>query len=274
VQILQLEAFRKLPWLVHGFSTRVGGVSELNEEKVLNVSFMDWDQRANVEENRRRLQNAVGASDFTLVPMKQIHSDVVHLFRTAPGEACKGDASATNRPGLLLGVQTADCVPILLVDPKKRAVAAVHAGWRGTLSRILEKTVGRMRQEFGSRPQNLLAAIGPSIGPCCYEVGADFVTKFAAQFADSAEYFDEAHSGEEPNPLQWLNMAPPGHQPPPKNVHLDLRKANRSQLLAAGLRQQNIFVSDLCTGCRTDLFFSYRKEGMQSGRLMSVIGVR
>jgi len=105
-------------------------------------------------------------------------------------------------------------------------------------------------------------------------IGADFVSKFAAQFADAADYFDEARSGEEPNPLQWLNMMPPGHQPPPKGVHLDLRKANRSQLLAAGLRPRSIFTSDLCTACRTDLFFSFRKEGALSGRLMSVIGIR
>ena len=161
-----------------------------------------------------------------------------------------------------------------MVDPKKRAVAAVHAGWRGTLRRIAEKAVGRMQLEFGSRPRDLLAALGPSIGPCCYEVGAELVPKFTAQFTDGAEYFDEPRSGEEPNPLQWLNMAPPGHQPPPKNVHLDLRKANRSQLLAAGLGARNIFVSDLCTGCRRDLFFSYRKEGPLSGRLLSVVGIR
>jgi purine-nucleoside/S-methyl-5'-thioadenosine phosphorylase / adenosine deaminase len=273
-QILQLEPFRKLAWLVHGFSTRIGGASDLNGAKVLNLSFMDWDSRPNVEENRRRLQSAVSAKDFRLAAMHQIHSDVVRLFDLTTGQPCKGDASITNRPGLLLAVQTADCVPILVVDPKKRAVAAIHAGWRGTLARIAEKTVGRMRQEFGSRPQDLLAAVGPSIGPCCYEVAAEFVGKFAAQFADAAEYFDEPRSGEEPNPLQWLNMAPPGHQPPPKNVHLDLRKANRSQLLAAGLQEQNIFVSDLCTGCRSDLFFSYRKEGARSGRLMSVVAVR
>jgi len=131
-----------------------------------------------------------------------------------------------------------------------------------------------MQLEFSSKPSSLLAAVGPSIGPCCYEVGTELVTKFTAQFADAAEYFDEPRSGEEPNPLQWLNMAPPGHQPPPKNVHLDLRKANRSQLLAAGLRPQNIFTTDLCTACRTDLFFSYRKEGPQSGRLFSAIGLR
>src|ERR1700731_3944787 len=131
-----------------------------------------------------------------------------------------------------------------------------------------------MRLEFGSPPRDIFAAIGPSIGPCCYEVAADLVTKFTAQFADGTEYFDEPLSGEEPNPLQWLNMKPPGHQPPPKNVRLDLRKANRSQLLRAGLDEANIFVSDLCTACHSDLFFSYRKEGGNSGRLLSLIGLQ
>jgi YfiH family protein len=192
----------------------------------------------------------------------------------SPEQPSKGDASATNTPGLLLAIQTADCVPILLVDPQKRAVAAIHAGWRGTLARIAEKAAGRMHYEYGSEPSSLLAAIGPSIGPCCYEVAADFVSKFTAQFADAADYFDEPRSGEEPNPLQWLNRMPPGHQPPPKGVHLDLRKANRSQLVAAGLLKGNIFESHLCTACRSDLFFSYRKEGALSGRLMSAVGVR
>jgi purine-nucleoside/S-methyl-5'-thioadenosine phosphorylase / adenosine deaminase len=272
--ILQLAPFLKFPWLVHGFSTRSGGVTSLGDEKILNLSFTEWDTRENVLENRRKFQSALNAKELTLVAMKQIHSDVVHQFSAAPAHACKGDASTTTRARLLLGVQTADCVPILIVDPKKRAVAAVHAGWRGTLGRIVEKTVGRLRLEHGSNPGDLLAALGPAIGPCCYEVGAEFVTKFAAQFADAAEYFDEARSGEEPNSLQWLNMAPPGHQPSPKNVHLDLRKSNRSQLLAAGLASQNIFTSNLCTACRTDLFFSYRKEGAISGRLQSVIGIR
>jgi hypothetical protein len=199
---------------------------------------------------------------------------VIRIFSQPTAGACKGDASATDRAGLLLAIQTADCVPILLVDPKKRAVAAIHAGWRGTLARITQKAVGRMQLEFGSNPADLLAAIGPSIGFCCYEVAADFVTKFTAQFADAAEYFDEPRSGEEPNPLQWLNMKPPGHQPPPKNVHLDLRKANRSQLLAAGLHAKNIYVCDLCTACHTDMLFSHRREGSLSGRLIAAIGIR
>jgi polyphenol oxidase len=273
LKILQVPAFSKLPRLVHGFSTKPGGVSELDGEKVLNLGFTDWDKRENVLENRRRFQSALRASGFQLVPLKQFHSDVIHVFDSAPSDPCNGDASMTNRPGLLLAVQTADCVPILLTDPKKHAVAAIHAGWRGALARIVTKTIGSMQMQFATDPRDLLAAIGPSIGPCCYEVGTEVATQFLSQFPDAPSYFDEFRTGDEPNPIQWLNMMPPGHQPPPKNVLLDLRKANRAQLLGACLRAPNIFVSDLCTACRRDLLFSYRKEGALSGRLMSVIGI-
>ena len=269
-----MPALTRLPWLVHGFSTKPGGVSDHNGERLLNLGFTDRDTKENVLENRRRFQSTLGASDLKLISLQQIHSDVIHLFDAPPAEPCQGDASTTNRPGLLLGVQTADCVPILLVDPKNRAVAAVHAGWRGTLQRIVVKAIGQMRMHFKTRPADLLAAIGPSIGGCCYEVGTEVATQFLSQFAEAPEWFDEFRTGDEPNPIQWLNMMPPGHQPPPKNVLLDLRKANRAQLLGAGLRAPNIFVSDLCTACRRDLLFSYRKEGPQSGRLMSVIGIR
>jgi YfiH family protein len=278
VRVLQVAAFSQIPWLVHGFSTRPGGVSELDGQNVLNLSFTDWDRRENVVENRKRFVSAIAPAEATrgmeLVALKQIHSDVICAFDGLPAEVCKGDASITDEAGLLLGVQTADCVPILLVDPKKRAVAAVHAGWRGTLARILAKTIGQMRMRFGSKPADLLAAIGPSIGGCCYEVGTEVAIQFTSQFANAADYFDELRTGDEPNPLQWLNMMPPGHQPPPKNVLLDLRKANRAQLLGAGLREANIFVSDQCTVCRRDLLFSYRKEGAGTGRMLSAIGVR
>jgi YfiH family protein len=274
VQVLQVPALTRIPWLVHGFSTRPGGISLMDGEKVLNLGFTEWDSRENVLENRRRFQSALGASDLKLISLKQIHSDVIYLFDAAPTEPCRGDASATSRPGLLLGVQTADCVPILLVDPKKRAIAAVHAGWRGTLQRIVAKAIGKMQMEFGTKPGDLLAAIGPAIGGCCYEVGTEVAIQFQSQFADAPEWFDEFRTGDEPNPIQWLNMMPPGHQPPPKNVLLDLKKANRAQLLGAGLRPSNISVSGLCTACRRDLLFSYRKEGLRSGRLMSVIGIR
>lgn len=274
LKILELDALKKLPWLIHGFSTALGGVSTLGGEKILNLGFTDWDTRENVLQNRKKFQAALGAQKFPLINLKQIHSAVIRPFTAAPKEPCKGDASFTKTPGLLLGIQTADCVPILLVDPKKRAVAAVHAGWRGTLARILEKTVGELVANYNSNPSDLLAAIGPSIGSCCYEVGAELVIQFTSQFADAADYFDEPRSGEEPNPLQWLNMMPPGHQPPPKNVHLDLPKANRSQLFAAGLREKNVFSSNLCTACHPSLFFSYRKQGPRSGRLLSAIGLK
>ena len=274
LQVLQARGLCKLPWLIHGFSTRPAGVSDLNGEKVLNAWFTDWDTRENVLENRRRFQSALGAADLPLVTLKQIHSDVIHVCDSAPSESCRGDALIAKRPGLLLAVQTADCVPTLLVDPRNRAIAAVHAGWRGTLARIVAKTVGAMQMHFASNPRDLLAAIGPSIGPCCYEVGTEVATQFLSQFPDAPSYFDELRTGDEPNPLQWLNMAPPGHQPPPKSVLLDLQKANRSQLLAAGLQPRNVSVADLCTACRPDLLFSYRKEGAATGRLISAIAIR
>jgi polyphenol oxidase len=274
LRILQVAALAKLPWLVHGFSTRLGGASKMNGERVLNLGFTEWDARENVKENRRRLQAAVGAQDFKLISLLQFHSDTILHFESAPTEPWRGDAAVTNSAGLLLAVQTADCVPILLVDRKNRAVAAVHAGWRGTLARIVEKAIGRMQMQFGSQGGDLLAAIGPAIGGCCYEVGTEVAAAFSGQFPNAAEFFDELRTGDEPNPLQWLNMMPPGHQPPPKKVLLDLRKANRSQLEGAGVPAPNILVSDLCTGCRRDLLFSYRKEGAQSGRMMAVVGVR
>jgi len=246
----------------------------LHGEEILNLAFTDWDERDNVRKNRRLFQSAINADALTLVTLKQFHSDVVCDLSAAADEACNADASITNSPKLLLGVQTADCVPILLVDPQHRVVAAVHAGWRGTLHRIVEKTIGRMTMQYGTRPADLLAAIGPAIGGCCYEVGTEVAAAFQSQFALATEWFDELRTGDEPNPLQWLNQFPPGHQPPPKNVRLDLRKANRAQLLDAGVHEPNIFVSDLCTACRPDLLFSYRKQGAESGRMMAAIGIR
>jgi YfiH family protein len=274
VGFLQVPALSAFPWLIHGFSTSQGGVSSFNARKVLNLGFTEWDTRENVQENRKLFQSALDADRLAFVSVKQFHSDVVCDFSSAPNEPCSADASISKTPNLLLGIQTADCVPILLLDPKKRAVAAVHAGWRGTLQRIVEKTIGRMKMEFKTDPRDLFAAIGPAIGECCYEVGTEVAAAFHSQFANAPEWFDELRTGDEPNPLQWLNQFPPGHQPPPKNVRLDLRKANRAQLLTAGLHPQNIFVSDLCTACRPDLLFSYRKQGSESGRMMSVIGIR
>lgn len=274
VRVLEVPALAKIPWLVHGFSTVQGGGSDLDGRKILNLGFTDWDTRKNVLQNRQRFQSALGAADFSLAPLKQIHSDLVRHLDALTDEAVYADAVLTHHPGMLLAVQTADCVPILLVDTKKRAVAAVHAGWRGTIRRITAKAVGHMRMHFGSEPADLLAAVGPAIGNCCYEVGTEIAADFLSQFADAPDFFDEFRTGDEPNPVQWLNQMPPGHQPPAKNVLLDLHRANESQLKQAGVQVRNISVSNLCTACRPDLLFSYRKQGANSGRMMAAVGIR
>lgn len=277
LDILQVKALRELPWLVHGFSTRLGGESDQNGQQILNLGFTDWDKRKNVENNRKKLVRALDDSKMALVTLSQFHSDLIHVFQE-PAQPPRADASITRSAGILLAVQTADCVPILLVDTRQCAVAAVHAGWRGTLKRIVMKTIGRMEMTLGTRPQDIFVALGPAIGGCCYEVGPDVAQAFAGQFAAARDWFegpfDQLAAGDTPNPLQWLTMVPPGHQPPPPRVNLDLRAANRWQLLKAGVMPQNIFSSDLCTSCRTDLLFSYRKEGSASGRMLAAIGIR
>jgi YfiH family protein len=268
----------KLDWLVHGFSTRLGGESLLGGKPALNLGFTDWDERESVAANRSKFVAAIAAKQMPLVTLRQIHSDVIYVAAAPAADAPKADAVATPTPGLLVGVQTADCVPILLADIRQRVIAAIHAGWRGTLARIAVKALGRMRMEFGSRPRDVVAAIGPAIGRCCYEVGPEVAQAFAAQFRAAAGWFDgpfdQLAKGEEPLWLPWLTMMPPGHVPPPPRVQLDLRAANRWQLADAGVPESQIHVSDLCTACRTDLLFSYRREGAKTGRMMAVIGVR
>ncbi len=297
VQILTAPALSKLDWLVHGFSTRPGGKSALpagaqsstnqrgrkiaSSASVLNLGFTDWDARPTVKENRARFFQAIGASGMRVALLRQIHSDVAHRATGTTGkgeDTPQGDALITNERGVLLVVQTADCVPILLADRKKRAIAAVHSGWRGTLKRISAKTLGHMRMEFGTDPGDVIATLGPSIGRCHYEVGHEVAREFHAQFANAREWFDGpydavASGDDDSNWLPWLTMKPPGHAPPPPRVNLDLAAANRAILADAGVPLSQIFPSDLCTACRTDLFFSYRREHV-TGRMMAAIGVR
>jgi len=278
LQLVESRALGKLGWLAHGFSTRPGGASLLEGKPALNLGFTDWDERKRVEANREKFLAAVDPREMPLVTLRQFHSDVIHVAAAPCTDAPKADALITNSPGLLLGVQTADCVPILLADTRRRVVAAIHAGWRGTLARIAVKTLGRMQMEFGTRPRDVVAALGPAIGRCCYEVGPEVAQAFAAQFPSAADWFDgpfeQLAHGEEPLWLPWLTMMPPGHVPPPPRVQLDLRASNRWQLIDAGVPEKQIAVSDLCTACRTDLLFSYRREGAKTGRLMAVIGMK
>ncbi len=284
LEILTARIFDAFPWVLHGFSTRKGGASRLKGVAALNLGFSDWDSREAVEQNRVAFVRAGASkslstlqSEKALITLRQIHSDVVHVFSKAPVRSRPGDAAICRRAGLLLAIQTADCVPILLADTRRRVVAVVHAGWRGTLARIVSKTLGRMRLDFGTQPEGVIAALGPAIGSCCYEVGPEVAQAFAGQFPEAADWFEGSFerlaTGEEPNPLPWLTMMPPGHEPPPERVRLNLRAANHWQLVEAGVKPRNISVSALCTACRSDLFFSYRKEGAGTGRMMSVIGI-
>jgi hypothetical protein len=291
LQILEAPPLARLDWLVHGFSTRLGGTSELeisggaraakaSPQNVLNLGFTEWDARERVSHNRQKFFLAIGAGKMRPVLLKQIHSDVVHCVHARESNAgpLQGDALITADAGVLLVVQTADCVPILLADTKNRAVAAIHSGWRGTVRRIAEKALGRMRMEFGTRPEDVIAAIGPSIGQCCYEVGSDVAKEFHAQFPDARQWFDGpfdalAAGENDPNWLPWLTMRPPGHAPPEPKLQLDLLAANRSILANAGVPAANIFSSEFCTACRTGLFFSYRRE-RTTGRMMAAIGIR
>lgn len=289
LQIVRAPNLARLKWLVHGFSTRPGGESELatgergraKTEKVLNLGYTDWDARERVTANRERFFRAIGAAKMKAMTLRQIHSDVacsVSAGVEIGAEVLKGDALFTREPGVALVVQTADCVPVLMVDTKQRAIAAVHSGWRGTVKRIAQKTIGRMQMEFGTRPEDIVAAIGPAIGSCCYEVGGDVAKEFHAQFANAREWFDGpfdalAAGESDPNWLPWLTMRPPGHPPPAPSVQLDLIAANRTLLMEAGVRTENISASGFCTACRTDLFFSYRRE-RETGRMMAAIAVR
>jgi len=305
LRVLEAPTLARLDWLVHGFSTRPGGASELKaaregretREKVLNLGFTDWDKSDRVRDNRQKFFRAIGASKARVIALRQIHSDVVHVINSGNKPAGDADSSGTNsprkqsqdappqgdalitrQPGVLLAVQTADCVPILLADPKRRAIAAIHSGWRGTVRRIAAKALGRMQIEFGTKPQDVIAALGPGIGQSCYEVGTEVASEFQAQFPGAREWFEGpfdrlADSDNDPNWLPWLTMKPPGHAPPPPRVHLDLTAANRAILEEAGMAARNISSSGLCTACRSDLFFSFRKE-RATGRMMAAISIR
>jgi hypothetical protein len=194
----------------------------------------------------------------------------------------RGDALMTRQRGLLLGIQTADCVPVLIADTKTRAVAAFHAGWRGTLARIVERGVGTMRLEFGSQPKNLIAAIGPAIGACCYSVGEEVRHEFESQFAYAPELFSEVYDSDpvrDKYPMLFLTARAPGHSNIGPQIHLDLHEANRRQLLDAGIRAKAITMVGECTACsrlRDGLrkYFSHRAEHGFTGRMLAVVGVK
>lgn len=279
-KILCSPLLESVPAIIHGFSTRPGGRSQVYGEDQLNLGFTASDKREAVERNRADFLVGLGAEEFRLLTLKQIHSGIVQVV-TSPeqlpgkGKSLNGDGLITSMEGILLAVQTADCVPVLVVDTKQGVVAAVHAGWRGTAKRIAEKTVGTMRARFGSKPQNLRAAIGPAIHQCCYAIGEEVIEEFESQFAYAKELFSEVYDKDpvkQKYPLLFMTARAPGHSNIGPQIHLDLIDANRRQLLDAGIARRNIWAAEECTSCSTDLLFSHRAEGGYTGRMMAVIG--
>jgi purine-nucleoside/S-methyl-5'-thioadenosine phosphorylase / adenosine deaminase len=253
-------------WLRHGFSLRSSPSGRFEQ----SLGFSEYQSREVVERNRSKFVRSVlrfsrdsdreaptvnsGGAMGTLIVMRQSHTDIVHPLTTYPeGEfSAEGDGLVTDRPGLWLAVLTADCMPVLLADLENRVVAAVHAGWRGTAKRIVEKAFTTMQRQFTCSPENCIAVVGPSIRGCCYEVGEEVVRVFHNEFEYAPKLFQALPLG------KWS---------------LDLPTACRFQLLHAGVRMENIFSDPACTSCNVGQFFSHRAEQGNTGRMMSLIGI-
>jgi YfiH family protein len=239
----------------HGFSTRPGGVSPL-PARALNLGYFAGDRPENVTENRRRFLAALGETEDRLYTLRQVHGDTIQLLDTVSrAETREGDAWVGHDPTRWAAVYTADCQAVLIGCPRTGAFAAVHAGWRGTLARVVEKTIVRLRETYGVRPEDVHVALGPAASVAHYEVGEEVVEAFRQAFPSEA--------------TAWFQRPLPGGK-----LHLDIPQANRWQLIEAGVRPDRIYTSGWCTMTRTDLFFSYRRERQQGpvGRLIAAIG--
>lgn len=228
------------PVVFHGFSTRKGGVSAVPYDS-LNLGLNTEDDPEAVAENVRRFCNAIGVERGSLAFTKQIH-DVQIEFVQKSGIYPDTDALVTNLPRLGLVIQVADCTPVFLYDPVRHAAGLAHAGWKGSAAGIAAKTVRSMIELFKTRPEDVQACIGPSIGPCCYEVEPEVAGQF---------------------PIQYIS----GNK-------LDLWRFNYDLLKRTGLRPGSVTVSRLCTRCHSDWFFSHRASGGTTGRMMALFGLR
>jgi polyphenol oxidase len=244
------------PWpdITQAAFTRRGGVSEPPFD-TLNASFAVGDDPGAVAVNHRRMAAALGWPPDRSVSVRQVHGRnavAVGPERVGAGTAIEADILVTDQPGILLMQRFADCTPVILWDPDKRVVALVHAGWKGTILGAPASAVEMMVSRYGSSPSSILAGIGPSIGPCCYEVGESVVQPASRVFAGTGVLQTQAGG----------------------SVHFDLWGANAETLMRAGVPEERIAVSGLCTRCRSDLFFSHRASGGRSGRFAVVAGIR
>ena len=240
----------------HTFSTRFGGVSD-GQYSTMNLSFNNGDKCERVEENYKRLCSAVGIDTAHLVLSKQTHTNNI---KTVTREHCGTgynkpsfsdiDGLVTNQSGVALVTQYADCTPLLFCDPKRRVIATSHAGWRGTALMIGKHTVDRMVEEFGSSPKDIIAAIGPSIGSCCYEIDAPVYNAFMDAGILGENIFFKTDS---------------------EHYNLDLKEANRQILVNSGILPENIDVSDICTCCNSGEMHSHRATNGKRGNLAAII---
>ncbi len=237
--------------LIHGVFTRLGGVSFLPFAE-LNVSRCVGDDPQAVEANLALICEALGISPENLVTAKQVHgAEVAVVGPKTMGKAIpEADALVTDVPGVFLMLRFADCVPIALCDPLRRAVGLVHAGWRGTINELVRKAVSTMEEAYGCHPSDMVAGIGPSIGPCCYRVGEELGRLVKEKLTD------------------WPLLL---RREEDRSLYLDLWEANRRQLVEAGI--ERIEVAGICTACHSDEFFSHRAEGGRTGRFAVVIGM-
>jgi YfiH family protein len=242
--LFQSALFNSCEIVNHGFSSRTGGVSS-GFFHSLNLGLNNGDDRQQVIENRMRFYNAIRITAEQTVQGVQIHGDRIRIV-TKPGTYPETDGFITTQRKLVLLIKTADCPAVLLVDPRQKVIAAVHAGWRSVVKGILEKAVRLLVSKFGSQPANMLCAIGPAIRGCCYEVQEDVWKIFPEDVVirRSEKYF------------------------------LDLPLAIRQRLLRQGILKNHLDDSDLCPACRADLFFSHRRDNGQTGRMMAAIYLR
>lgn len=251
ITVLKIPEWERYGGLIHGFTGRRGGKSA-GLYQSLNLSYRVGDDPKIVSQNVCDVKLAIGIHDGRVVTMKQVHGEhVAEVTDTNVKEAGEADAMVTARANVFLGVLTADCVPILMIAPKQRLAAAVHAGWRGSLAGIAAKAVKYLVEKYDVAPADLEGALGPAIGPCCYEVGEDVLTALVSRWGRLAEESVSASGAK---------------------AHLDLRRLNQAILAAAGLPPDRIFTSGPCTKCAGDDFFSYRRAGNETGRQMGVVG--
>jgi len=246
--------------LTHAISTRDGGVSRGNYHS-FNLSFQVGDQQDNVIKNHQTLSHTLGFDLSSLVTCQQIHQDNIALVDEnylkkdclLPTNAIpETDALVTDVPGITLMIRCADCAPLLFYDPKTHTVAIAHAGWKGTLEQIGRKTVEVLVNHYHCQPQHILAAIGPSIGPCCYQISSTMANHALKKLPWAQEYI-RASSDD--------------------GLYFNLGQANRKQLKSAGIKDEHLCCAGLCTSCNLDIFFSYRKEKGVTGRFGALIGL-